>query len=124
MKFEQFKEVLNQIRPSNDDAALIWKEWAEELETYDSSYGELPEGTYKTAEDFLGIIADKFKSIQEKYGTEIIQQIISLAEMSACPFPWEMDWAAEHLAAGGDINEIVDMEKEGTLEGCSPAMEM
>lgn len=124
MKYDQFKNLLNQIRPNSDQAASIWLQWAEELEGYDSSNGELPEGSYKTAENFLDTFAEQLISIQERYGTEIAQQMISLAEISSCPFPWEMNRAAEHLAAGGELSEIAKMESEGTLEDSSPAMQM
>lgn len=116
MKYDQFKNLLNQIRPNSDQAASIWLKWAEELEGYDSGNGELPEGSYKTAEDFLDTFAEQLISIQERHGSEVTQQMISLAEISSCPFPWEMNRAAEHLAAGGEISEIAKMESEGTLE--------
>lgn len=69
MKYDQFKNLLNQIRPNSDQAALIWLQWAEELEGYDSGNGGLPEGSYKTAEDFLNTFAEQLISIQERYGT-------------------------------------------------------
>ena len=124
MKDNEFKNFLNQIRPCSDQAAVIWLEWAKELECYDSSHGELPEGEFKTTEEFLGIFAEKISDIQEKHGTEIAQKIISLAEISACPFPCEIEFAAEYLAAGGDVSEIARLESEGMLEDEISAMQM
>ena len=56
------------------------------------------------------------KKIQERHGDEIAGQIISLADIPVCPFPWEMRLAAEHLANGGNLSDIEQMEREGTLE--------
>lgn len=119
MKYDEYNQFLNRIRPNSDHAASIWMEWAKELESYDSSHGELPEGTYMTAEDFLDTFAERIAAIQEKHGTEIAQQIISLADIGACPFPWEMQRAAEYLAEGGNISNIAQMERDGLLEDFS-----
>jgi len=52
-------------------------------------------------------------------------------DIGACPFPWEMKLAAEHLAAGGSVHDIAEMEESGVLEDFSdilqedgPAMRM
>ena len=45
-------------------------------------------------------------------------EMVSLAEHHSCIFPWEMERAAEHLAAGGGIQDILPMSVEGLLEGC------
>lgn len=127
MKQNEFTAFLNAIRSDSDSAAEVWWEWAQELESYDSSHGEKPEGSYKTAEMFLDEFAAHFALAQEQYGMEIAGQMISLAEISACPFPWEMKAAAKHLANGGDIQAIPQMELEGTLEDFSdsdPAQDM
>lgn len=47
--------------------------------------------------------------------------MISLAEIPSCLFPWEMKPAAEHLAAGGSIQDIPNMSREGVLEDFSDA---
>lgn len=119
MKYDAYKQFLNRIRPNSDLAAEIWMEWAKELEGYDSSHGELPMGKYMTAEDFLDTFAERIAAIQEKHGTEIAQQIISLADIGACPFPWEMNRAAEHLVGGGNLSDIAQMERDGLLEDFS-----
>ena len=87
MKYEDFTAYLNSIRPDSDTAAEIWLEWAKELERLDSSEYELPKGEYKTAEDFLQEFAERFRKVQERHGDDIAGQIISLADIPACPFP-------------------------------------
>lgn len=89
MRYEDFTAYLNSIRPGSDATAARWLEWAKELEGMDSSGYELPKGTYKTAENFLQEFSGQLKKIQERYGDEIAGQIISLADIPACPFPWE-----------------------------------
>lgn len=116
MRYEDFTAYLNSIRPGSDATAARWLEWAKELEGMDSSGYELPKGTYKTAENFLQEFSGQLKKIQERYGDEIAGQIISLADIPACPFLWEMRLAAEHLANGGNLFDIEQMEREGTLE--------
>lgn len=127
MKQDEFTAFLNAIRPGSDSASKVWWEWAKELESYDSSHGEKPEGSYKTTEMFLDEFAGQIAMAQKRHGNEIAGQVISLAEIPACPFPWEMKAAAEHLANGGDIHDIPQMELEGTLEDFSdsdPAQDM
>ncbi len=119
MDREAFAAYLNSIRPDSDYAAKIWWQWAKELEEFDSSHGELPAGEYKTAEMFLNEFAEHLHTIREIHGDEIAGQMISLAEISACPFPWEMKLAAEHLAGGGKVEDIPEMEEAGTLEDFS-----
>lgn len=119
MKQNEFTAFLNAIRPGSDSAAEMWWEWAKELESYDSSHGEKPEGSYKTAEVFLDEFARQITLAQERHGNDIAGQVISLAEIPSCPFPWEMKAAAAHLANGGDIHDIPQMELEGALEDFS-----
>lgn len=116
MRYQEFQKYLNTICHVDNSTAAAWLEWADELEEYDSSNGELPKGTYKTTEDFLGEFAERIREIQETHGNEIAAKVISLADIPACPFPWEMRLAGEHLANGGSINDIPDMIIEGTLE--------
>lgn len=116
MTFEKFKKHLKGIYESSPSVASAWYEWAKDLEEMDSSYGELPPGTYKTAEVFLDEFVGHLTAITEKYGVEISRKVISLAEIPACPFPWEMYKAAKHLSDGGSVADIPDMETEGVLE--------
>lgn len=116
MKYRDFKIFINSIIPNSEKTAESWLEWAKELERMDSSDGELPKGEYKTAEDFLNEFVNHIQKAHEKYGADVAQQLISLADIPACAFPWEMDRAAEHLANGGNINDIPQMERDGTLE--------
>lgn len=116
MRHQEFQKYLNTICHVDNSTADVWLEWADELEEYDSSNGELPKGTHKTAEDFLGEFAERIREIKETHGNEIAAKIISLADISACPFPWEMRLAGEHLANGSNINDIPAMLEEGTLE--------
>lgn len=115
MTAEKFAEFINAIRPNSDSAVAVWLEWADELEEYDSSHGEKPAGSYKTSEMFLDEFAQKFSDIRELHGDAVAGKVISLAEIRACPFPWEMKLAAEHLAAGGSVDDIAEMEESGVL---------
>ena len=119
MKYKEFKKYLNTICPVDDSTADAWLKWAEELEQYDSSYYELPKGAYTTVEHFLDQFVERIRLIRDMHGDEIAAQIISLAALPACPFPWEMKLAAEHLANGGNIDDIPDMLEKGTLEDFS-----
>lgn len=118
MELDEFKSLVNAIRPNSDAAADIWWEWAQELEEYDSPDGK-PDPAHKKAEEFLGIFASNIQAIQKAHGDAIAGQIISLAENSACLFPWEMKVAAEYLALGKTLEEIAEMEKGGVLEDFS-----
>lgn len=116
MTQKEFADFLCTFRPGSEHTAEAWYDWAKDLERMDSSDGEIPEGSYKKAEAFLDDIAKELRYIREKYGDEIAGQIVSLADMPACPFPWEMKLAAKHLADGGSIEDIPAMEADGTLE--------
>lgn len=117
MEYEAFAETLDAIRPDSREAAAVWYEWAKELEEFDK--GGEPERAGKKAEAFLDEFAGRFRAIQERHGDEVAGQVISLAELRSCIFPWEMKLAAEHLAAGGSVHDILPMSKEGVLEDFS-----
>lgn len=119
MGYEAFAEALDAIRPDSREAAAVWYEWAKELEECDKA-GE-PERAGKKAEAFLDEFAGRFRAIQERHGDEVAGQMISLAEIPSCLFPWEMKLAAEHLAAGGSVQDIPNMSREGVLEDFSDA---
>ncbi len=123
MTAEKFAEFVNSIRPNSDSAVAVWLEWASELEEYDSSHGEKPTGSYKSAETFLDEFAQKFSDIREQHGDDVAQKMICLAEVHSCPFPWEMNLAAEYLAAGGSIHDIAAMEESGVLEDFSDVLQ-
>lgn len=123
MTAEKFAEFVNAIRPNSDSVAAVWLEWADELEEYDSSHGEMPAGSYKTSEMFLDEFAQKFSDIRELHGDDVAGKVIFLAEIGACPFPWEMKRAAEHLAAGGSVHDIAAMEESGVLEDFSDILQ-
>lgn len=116
MTRDEFAAYLNSIRPGSDHTAEVWWDWAAELEEYERNGGELPPEVCKTAEVFLGEFADKIKKIRNTYGNKIAGQVISLADIPACPFPWEMKLAAQHFANGGRIEDIPEMERTGVLE--------
>lgn len=119
MEYETFAKALDAIRPDSREAAMVWYEWAKELEEFDK--GGEPERAGKKAEAFLDEFAGRFHAIQERHGDEVAGQMISLAEIRSCLFPWEMKLAAEHLAAGGSVHDILPMSKEGVLEDFSDA---
>lgn len=117
MRYEAFAEALSAIRQDSGRAASVWFEWAKELEECDK--GGEPEKPHKTAEEFLDEFASRFHAIRERHGDEVAGQVISLAEISSCIFPWEMRLAAEYLAAGGGVQDILPLSKEGVLEDLS-----
>lgn len=117
MRYEVFAEELNAIRPDSGKAAAVWYEWAKEMAEYDK--GGEPERAGRTAEEFLGEFVSCFHTIQERHGDEVAGQMVSLAEIHSCIFPWEMKLAAEYLAAGGSVHDILPMSKEGVLEDFS-----
>lgn len=117
MRYEVFAEELNAIRPDSGKAAAVWYEWAKEMAEYDK--GGEPERAGRTAEEFLGEFVRCFHAIQERHGDEVARQMVSLAEIHSCIFPWEMKLAAEYLAAGGSVHDILPLSKEGVLEDFS-----
>jgi len=119
MEYEAFAETLDAIRPDSREAAAVWYEWAKELEEFDK--GGETERAGKKAEAFLDEFAGRFRAIQERHGDEVAGQMISLAEIPSCLFPWEMKLAAEHLADGGSVHDIPQMSREGVLEDFSDA---
>lgn len=114
MEYRTFAEALEDIRPYSGEAAAVWFEWAKELEGDDKA-GE-PERPGRTAEEFLDEFMRRFRAIRERYGDRVAGKMISLAEHNSCIFPWEMKRAAEHLVAGGSIQDIPLMSMEGILE--------
>ena len=116
MGYEVFAGELEAIRPCSGEAAAAWYEWAKELEGYDMA-GE-PQVPGKRAEVFLDEFVRRFRAIRERHGDRVAGEMVSLAEHHSCIFPWEMERAAEHLAAGGGIQDILPMSVEGLLEGC------
>ncbi len=117
MRYEVFAEELNAIRPDSGKAAVVWYEWAKEMEEYDK--GRESERAGRTAEKFLDEFVRCFRTIQERHGDEVAGKVISLAEIRSCIFPWEMKLAAEYLAAGGSVHDILPLSKEGVLEDFS-----
>ena len=117
MRYEVFAEELNAIRTDSGKAAAVWYEWAKEMAEYDK--GGEPERAGRTAEEFLGEFVSCFHTIQERHGDEVAGQMVSLAEIHSCIFPWEMKLAAEYLAAGGSVHDILPLSKEGVLEDFS-----
>ena len=116
MEYEVFARELEAIRPCSGEAAAAWYEWAKELERCDKA-GE-PKVPGKKAEVFLDEFVRRFRAIRERHGDRVAGEMVSLAEHHSCIFSWEMERAAEHLAAGGGIQDILPMSVEGLLEGC------
>lgn len=121
MKYEKFKARIELICPDGSGAADVWYSWAKDLEEMDNPDKEI--GDFKTAETFLEEFADLFQEVREKYGLSVAQQVVRMASVPACPFPWEIKGAAEHFAKGGSMDVIPEMEKEGTLEDVSEYIE-
>lgn len=116
MTFNDFSIFITSIFPNSEGVLDIWHEWAKELQDMDNPDKETDPYEFKSYETFLGEIAYAIDTVRKEHGEEIAKQIIMLAGIPACPFPWEIKGAAEHLANGGDINDIPKMEAEGTLE--------
>jgi len=119
MILDKFTALLNSIIPNSEETAKRWYDWAKELEAIDRGHGDMPKGEYQSAELFLDDFAERIKYIRKHYGVDVTRQIILLADVPACPFPWEMKQAAEQLAYGGDIKDIGEMEETGALEDFS-----
>ena len=119
MERTELTEFLNTLLPGSEAAAEIWYIWAQELESCDSSNGEKAYGEYKPAEAFLDELKERLFLIRDTYGEETVRKVISLADIPACPFPWELKGAVEHLARGGKPEDIPRMLEEGTLEDFS-----
>ena len=114
MKYEMFKKVIEEIISNNDGITEVWLTWAKELERMDNPDNEI--GDFKTAETFLGEFADLIQEVRTEYGSSVAQQIVQMASVPACPFPWEIKGAAEHFSKGGSMDDIPNMEVMGTLE--------
>ena len=121
MKYEKFKALINSICPDNIGVADVWQTWARELEEMDNPDHEI--GDFKTEEIFLNEFADLIQEVKVKYGISVAQQVVQMASVPACPFPWEVKGAAEHFAKGGTMDDIPKMEEEGTLEDVSEYIE-
>lgn len=67
--------------------------------------------------------ADLIQEVKVKYGITVAQQVVQMATVPACPFPWEVIGAAEHFAKGGTMDDIPKMEEEGELEDVSEYIE-
>ena len=116
MSIDDFSFLIHEIYPESKNASKVWIKWARELSNFDSENGRRAHGSYKTAEMYLEEYANQLRMIYTRYGETVASQIVSLAEVYSCPMPWEMEGAARFLAAGGDLDEIPEMEYAGTLE--------
>ena len=114
MKYDEFKVLIESICPDGDGAAEVWLAWEKDWERMDNPDHEI--GDFKTVEAFLGEFAELIQEVNDEYGISVAQQIVRMALIPACPFPWEVKGAAEHFAQGGSVDEIPEMEKQGTLE--------
>lgn len=114
MKYDEFKALIESICPDSDGAAEVWQTWAKELERMDNPDHKI--GDFKTVETFLGEFAELIQEVNDEYGNSVAQQIVRMALIPACLFPWEVKGAAEHFAQGGSVEEIPEMEEQGTLE--------
>ena len=120
MQAKEFMNLICEIQPRNTNAASVWIKWSTELSYYDMANCHRTGSEYKSAEMYLEEYAEHLRSIRANYGDGVARQIVSLAELYSCPMPWEMEGAARFLAAGGDLDEILEMEYAGTLEDYSP----
>lgn len=120
MQTVEFAELIREIEPGSSRAADVWIRWATELSNYGIANCHRTSSEHKTAEMYLEEYAEHLRSIRANYGDGVARQIVSLAELYSCPMPWEMEGAARFLAAGGDLDEIVEMEYAGKLENYSP----
>jgi len=120
MQTVEFAELIREIEPGSSRAADVWIRWVTELSNYGMANCHRTSIEHKTAEMYLEEYAERFRSIRSNYGDGVARQIVSLAELYSCPMPWEMGEAARFLAAGGDLDEILEMEYAGTLQDYSP----
>lgn len=120
MQTIEFAELIREIEPESRRTADVWIRWATELSDYDRLNNHRTSSELKTAEMYLEEYAEHLRSIRTSYGDGVARQIVSLAELYSCPMPWEMEGAARFLAAGGDLDEILELEYAGTLENYTP----
>lgn len=120
MEALEFTELIREIEPESRRTADVWIRWATELSDYDRLNNHRTSSEHKTAEMYLEEYAEHLRSIRTSYGDGVARQIVSLAELYSCPMPWEMEGAARFLAAGGDLDEILELEYAGTLENYIP----
>lgn len=121
MNYKTFKLMVETICPDNKGLAEVWQSWAKDLEEMDNPDHEV--GDFKTMEVFLEEFAELIQEVKEQYGLAIAQQVVQMASVPACPFPWEIKGAAEHFAKGGSMDDIPQMEADGTLEDVSEYIE-
>lgn len=120
MQTVEFTSLIREILPESHNAASVWIKWSKELSYYDMARRHAAATDHKTTEMYLEEYAEHLRSIRANYGDGVARQIVSLAELYSCPMPWEMEGAARFLAAGGDLDELLEMEYAGALENYAP----
>ena len=116
MTFDEFSSFIDSVCPTSECILDVWHNWAKELRDMDNPDNESDSAEFKSVETFLGELAYAIDVAYKEHGEEVAKQIIMLVQIPACPFPWEIKEAANHLAKGGDVNDIPQMEVDGKLE--------
>lgn len=117
MNKTELKNFLCSINPEISSTTIeTWWVWSHESEDADSCQKTVLPGSYKTAEMFLNEFASSIQKIRNLYGDKVALQVISLADIPACPNAWELMMCGKCFAEGKTTEEIVTMEEEGTLE--------
>ena len=112
MTLSDFNKIIQKIEPDSEEICKRWDIWIGTLADYEKDR----DGTVKTADWFRDEFAKHIIQAQANHGDEVAKQLVSLAVCGACPFPWEVSRAAEHLAKGGTVEEIQQMEEDGLLD--------
>lgn len=116
MNRKTFIRTLNFICPIKSKTAKRWVAWSKDLAQMERKASETPCITYQTAGDFRKEILSLLSDIIQLYGIDIAEKVISLADLPACPFPWEMMGIARHFAKGGSVEEVAAKENSGEFE--------
>lgn len=114
MNYEIFAQNLSKSFGISEETAQVWLSWAKELERMDHDYGD-PENP-KDSDIYLGEFWNRFLTIRRRFGVEVTNKVIRVADIPCCLYPWEMFEAALHFASGGSAEDIPEMAAHGLLE--------
>lgn len=112
----EFKTSTQHLSPSAPLAGDIWYEWSQELQQMDQVHCEDTPELAKSAEDFLGDIFHKLKSVETKYGIPIAGKVLELSLHQSCLFPWELLSAGEKFWEGASVEQVWNYYVEGLLD--------
>ena len=119
MKKEKFISALMDLTPGcTSETAEMWTEFAKERiesEQYvDFAHGH-PDGNEAAIEDWLDSIYAGIGLIKHRFNDDIALQIVNLAAVPFCLYPYEMYEAAKHFVNGGKPEDIPELNEKDLL---------